>query len=326
MDKEAIISPTGQPGYFSGTGPRGAALIMVLASLLALSVVVLGVSEKTARQSRNVSLLLLEYRSSLLARAGLEVGLDLLANMSDYPAGPVHKVQSFVWRERGLSVSIFPCAAKLNLSRLGRTGPSGQRKENAVLEVLAGAGLSAAEMNYLLHWTGVYGAEGPGDSPQEVYEFYALDNLEYSPPGRALTRPEELMLIPGFEEIKPEWIRQYFTVWGDQTGIDINFADKITALALLPELEPYWERLDSFRQTRVITHPNQLLTEMGLDIVTYNTVLPYIILEPELFEIIIEVREGSWYEKHRYIVRKDIINPGHKPLVLVRDILETKPL
>lgn len=324
MSKTASTTPL--PGYISSTKQRGAALIMVLTTLLALSVVVLEVSQRVTRQSMNSSLLLLEYGSSLPARAGLEIGLDILSNMPENSLRTDPKGWNAVWREKGLTVKIFPCAARLNLNGLGNKGRSGKRFTDAILDILATVDLSVDELNSLRHWTGTLDSEQQGSIPGRMPELHSPGNPGYKAPQRNMARPEELMLVPGFEDLEPGWIRQRFTVWGDQTGIDINFADQEIVLALLPELESYWERLDSYRQKQGITHPNQLLENIGLDIATYNTVLPHIILKPEVFEIIIEVREGSWYEQHRYIVKKNMINPDQPPKVMVRDVLETKPL
>ncbi len=305
---------------------RGAALIMVLTSLLALSVVVFSVSEKISRQSRDASLLLQEYRSSLPAQAGLGIGLDFLMTMPEDTHDQTPATQGPAWQERNLSISIIPCTARINLGHLGGKGPDRERVHNALIELFNQAGLPHDAVSFLLHWTGNLDPQESSSSHNEILDYYALNSLEYSAPGRELTRPEELMLIPGFEEVSPDWIRKHFSVWGDKSAIDLNHVHRQVALALLPELEPYWYRLESFRQNRIITHPNQLLTEMGLDIATYSKILPHVTLDPELFEIIIEVREGSWYEKHRYIVQKNIIDPRQIPRVLVRDILETKPL
>ncbi len=317
--KPAVGSSLIHPG-------RGAALVMVLASLLALSVIILGVSEKTAHQSRDASLLLLEYRASLLARTGFEIGVDLLRNLPDKHDDPSPAALDAVWQEKNLSISIFPCAARINLNHLGQTRPEKERIRNALLELFDKEDLSSDAMDFLLHWTGNLEHDQPSSSYRAIQAFYALGSYEYSSPGRVLSRPEELILVPGFEDVSLEWIRNNFTVWGDQTVIDINFAPRSVALALLPELEPYWDSIEALRQSRTISHPNELLMDTGLDIVTYSTVLPYLTLEPDLFEIVIEVRIGSWYEKHRYIVQRNMIDPQQVPGLLARDVLEARPL
>lgn len=321
-----VSPPFFTPGQIAWPKSCGAALVMVLVSLLALSVVVLDVSQRITRQSMEASLLLLEYSSALLAGNALDIGLDMLGSMQDEPFEQGTNNWSRTWQQGRLSIKITPCASRLNLNLAGLQEQQAERMKNALSIILARVSLKADDLASLRYWSGVPVPEKRLFISKEIPHFYALENREYKAPQRALTRPEELLLVPGFEGLDPGWIRQHFTVWGEQAGIDINSADKEIVLALLPELEPYWDRLDSSRQKRNIAHPNELIKNAGLDIATYHAVLPYIILNPEVFEIIIEVREGSWYEQHRYIVQRDMIDPASPPKVLVRDVLETKPL
>lgn len=302
---------------------RGAALIMVLASLLALSGLVLKAMETTTSQSREMSLLNLEYQSGVLARAGLDVALELLAENEIQDLPPVQQEWARTWKDKGLTINIAPCSARLNLNILARDWEDPERSEQAVLTILEDKGLGRDEMEHLLYWMGVLETEGHGRPGLE--RVYEDKNLDYAPPRRDLSRPEELLLVPGFRELSPDWVREYFTVWGEPEKIDLNFVSREVALALLPELEPYWGRLESMRQGEGITHANQLL-ETGMDIDLYNRVLPYVTFDPNRFEILVEVREGAWYEKHRYIVEQDPMDPDSSPEVLFRDVLEGKQL
>ncbi len=299
---------------------------MVLVSLMALSVVVLRAAETTTRQFEAASLLVLEYKSSLQARAGLEVGLELL--MQDQGQGVPLPDQAWrgTWQNRGLEVRIKPCAAKLNLHALNKTQQKRQPWEEAVLEIFRDQELSRFELENLLHWMGApdvesYHAESPG-----LQDSYALKGLHYSAPERELTRPEELLLIPGFKDVSAPWLRQHFTLWGRQDKININFVARETALALLPELKPYWDRIEDFRQQEGISHPNQLLTEINMDLAVYNQVLPFISWDASYYEILVRVQEGQWLEEHRFIVRLNRMNPELPPEVLVQDILDTRKI
>jgi len=304
----------------------GTALIIVLVTLLALSVLVFKAVEKTAVQARNISLLALEYRSDIQARAALKIALDLLVADVQDEVVFARKAWTKGWRDRGVSIRITPCEARINLNGLTTDSNGRERLENALLSLLLDKGLSYQGLEHLLYWIGALEI-GPGlRGAAHLNEYYAGRDSGYSPPGRALTRPEELLLVGGFEELSPEWIRSWFTVWGEPAKIDINFASRETALAMLPELDRYWDRIESFRTSSGFTHPNQLLSETGMDLATYNTVLPYLVFESKHFEIIIEIHEGSWSEKHRYIVVREGLNSRITPEVLVRDVLESRPL
>ncbi len=304
----------------------GAALIMVLISLLALSGLVLKAAESTSIQSRNMTLLALEYRSDILARAGLKIALDLMTKPDEEETVITQKIWTKIWQDRGLKIKIMPCSSKINLNGLTAGGDGRDRLEQAILSIFQDNGLSYQELEHLLYWTGSLEIRSGSRGGNPFDEYYLRNDSGYSPPGRPLTRPEELLLVAGFENVSPEWVRTWFTVWGEPARIDINFASRETALAILPELEPYWQKIESFRASSGITHPNQLLTEIGMDLTVYNTVLPRIVLESRQFEIIIEIHEGSWYEKHRYIVVRDSLNPGMPPKIRGRDVLESRPL
>jgi len=304
----------------------GAALIMVLVTLLALSGLVLKAAETTSVQSRDMSLLALEYRSDILARAGLRIALNLMLKDNQDETVLTQKAWTQNWQDRGLSIKITPCAARINLNGLATGGIGRARLEKAVLSILMDEGLSYYELEHLLYWIGTVQIPPGARGGNPFEEYYSRNDSGYTPPGRRLTRPEELLLVGGFEDLSPEWVRKWFTVWGEPVRIDINFASRETALAILPELEPYWNRIDSFRTASGITHPNQLLTEIGMDLSVYNTVLPFIILESQHFEIIVEIQEGSWYEKHRYIVSRNVLNPSTPPEIRVRDVLDSRLL
>ncbi len=302
---------------------RGAALIMVLASLLALSGLVLKAMESTFRQSRDTSLLTLEYQSGLQARGGLDIAVALLSRTEAEELAPREQGWAGTWEDRGLRVTIVPCSARLNLNILSAAEEYRERAEQAVLSIFEDQRLTRSEMDHLLFWMGALELDGQESHGLDLV--YQEKNLEYSPPQRELSRPEELLLVPGFFDMDKEWVRKFFTVWGEAEKIDINFASEKVVLALLPELEPYWGRIESLRRDSGITHPNQLL-DTGMDIGLYNRVLPFISFEPRYFEVLVEVREGAWYEKHRYILEQESMDPDSPPEVLVRDVLEKKQL
>jgi len=296
---------------------------MVLASLLALSGLVLKAMETTSRQTRNISLLTLEYKSGLKARAGLDIAVALLSRSEAGDLAPREQDWARTWEDQGFTLKIVPCSARLNLNILSAAGEDRERAEKAVLSIFEDQRLTRSEMDHLLFWMGALELDGQESHGLDLV--YQEKNLEYSPPQRELTRPEELLLVPGFLEMDKEWVRKFFTVWGEAEKIDINFASEKVVLALLPELEPYWGRIESLRRDSGITHPNQLL-DTGMDIGLYNRVLPFISFEPRHFEVLVEVREGSWYEKYRYIVKKEGMDPDSPPKVLAKDVLEAKQL
>jgi hypothetical protein len=103
----------------------------------------------------------------------------------------------------------------------------------------------------------------------------------------------------------------------------LNFASREIVLSFLPELEAYWDQIATFRRDTGLTHPNQLLSAIGMDIDTYSQLLPFLTWEAANYEIVIQSREGEWLEIQRYIVQLDPMNPNDDLQVKVRDIIYT---
>lgn len=303
---------------------QGAALILVLVSLMALSGLILRTTEVITREFEDMSLLALEYKSGLKAQNGLEKGLNLLSRAVSAPdIRPGQGLES-TWEEQGLRITVLPCSGKLDINALTRNPEDRERVKQALLTIFKTQDLTRTDLDRLLTWTGALKSGSRGPDHMDMQLALARRNRDYSAPGRALQRPEELLLVPGFEDLSPAWIRRFFTVWGPPGKINLNFAPQETAVALVPELEPYWDRIEAKRQKSGLTHPNQLLTAVGLDMATYSQILPFLIWEATRFEILIESREGSWYTKYRYIVQYDPVSSGFAPQVLARDVLQAE--
>ncbi len=300
--------------------------MLVLVCLLGLSVLVFKAAEITALQSRSASLLALEYRTGILARTGLDIALKLLMSKDDDEVPITQRMWAEIRQDRGLTITIRPCTAGIDINGLRSTKENRQRIEAAMLSLLEQKGLSRQELDHLLYWLGALELPPQSRGANPFEDHYARNDFPYSPPKRPLTRPEELLLVAGFEGLDAQWVREHFTVWGEAAKIDIHFTSRETALALVPELEPYWSRIESQRAVHGISHPNDLLNKVGMDMETYSTVLRHLSFQWTQFEIIVEAREGAWYEKHRYIVMVDGLGASTPPKVLVRDVLEARPL
>ncbi|WP_291321884.1 type II secretion system protein GspK [Desulfonatronospira sp.] len=302
---------------------RGAALVLVLVSLLSLSVVVLHVTETTTRSHEGAARLTLEYRAGILAEEGLDMGINMLQEIRNNRADlPAHLWRA-AWKDQGLQILIIPCVSRLPINAMVTESNNREDFRKAVFELFAAGDFSLEKMEHLLYWMGDMEISGHGATTAALVHDYSSRNLEYSAPGRKLQKPEEILMIPGFEDLNPEWIRQNFTVWGEQDRIDINSADREIVLALIPELTPYWSGIESLRREKRITHPNQLLTATDMDMSTYTHALNYIVIDPEYYEILVQVELGGWIEKHRYIVQAVDSQHETSARVLAKDVLKS---
>ena len=222
----------------------------------------------------------------------------------------------------------MPANAKLNLNALHPPSlhPQGmQRLHAAVSGILRDAALEA-EVQDILLWLGLeYDPDKPG-SERRADMPYAEVQPNYRPRKGAMQRPEELLLVRGFNGLDPDWVRERFTVWGRDGRVNLNFAATDVLLALAPELEAYWPAIDRYRTEQGFRSTDELMTQIRLPMDLYQRVLPHIALESDILEISVEVRQPAWYELHRVIVEHSTILVETPPRILARDILESRPL
>jgi type II secretory pathway component PulK len=308
---------------FIQEGSHGAALVLVLVTLLAVSSLVLYTTEITSRRFADASRLVLEYKAGLKADASLDKALELLAHMIRTQDDPDQGYQNALWEEHGVRITITPCSAKIELNGLAKRNKGSERLHRALLDILGPEDISTQELENLLYWMRDKRATMWTSDQNFIQTSSTWRNLHYKAPGRPLQRPEEIMLIPGFSHLSPDWIRHRFTTWGQPGRINLNFASREIVLSFLPELEAYWDQIATFRRDTGLTHPNQLLSAIGMDIDTYSQLLPFLTWEAANYEIVIQSREGEWLEIQRYIVQLDPMNPNDDLQVKVRDIIYT---
>jgi len=304
-------------------GSPGAALLLVLVTLLAVSSLVLYTSEITSRRFADASLLVLEYKAGLKADTSLDKALELLTLMIRTQDDPEQGYQNMIWEEQGVRIAITPCSAKIELNGLVKQSKHAERLQRALLDILGPKDVSRQDVEHLLYWVQGQNSTSSALDQQLSGSSSKWSDLNYKAPGRALQRPEEILLIPGFSHLSPDWIQGRFTTWGQPGRINLNFASQETVLAFLPELKAYWDHIATFRRDTGFTHPNQLLSEIGMDMDTYSQILPFLAWEAAHYEIVIQSREGEWVEIQRYIVQLDPMNVKDEPEVKVRDIMFT---
>ncbi len=325
-----------RPG--KGRSRRGAALIVVLATLLALVPSVYTLLDTSFMHAREPALLADESRAGILAQSGLKVALNLLRqdqdSLADTPQEPwcggrpgIEGRPLPIWNSRGLTVNIIPCNAYLNLNALlvgkepttENPNPLRERMETAVENLLRLEKKSRDLILSLQDWidddTGqrLPGAEGMA---------YAAMNRGYVPRNAHLVRTEEALLVDGWKSLDPDWLRAHFTAWGErEPRLNINFAPVAVLEALVPELVPYRTALVAFRDSQGFQDVSQLLTATGMDEDTYAKVTPYLTVRSDQFQVLVRAQVGSWVEIRRFIIDRSISTGT--PKVLCADVLFT---
>jgi general secretion pathway protein K len=317
---------------------RGAALIVVLATLLALVPSVYSLLDTSFTHTREPALLADECRAGILAESGLNLAMNLLLldedPLSDTPRepwcggrpGPKGRPLP-VWDSRGLTVTVIPCNAYLNLNAVlvgdepttAKPNPSRERMEKALGALLLTQKKAPTLILSLQDWIDddnsqrLPGAEGMA---------YAAAGRGYTPSNEFLLRPEEALLVAGWETLDPDWLRALFTAWGArEPKVNINFAPVAVLEALLPELIPARAQVVAFRDSQGFLDASQLMTVAGLDEETYAKAAPFLTVLSDQFQILVRAEAGGWVETRRYVVERSISIGRVK--VLCRDVIST---
>ncbi|MEW5774443.1 MAG: helix-hairpin-helix domain-containing protein [Thermodesulfobacteriota bacterium] len=317
---------------------RGAALIVVLATLLALVPSVYSLLDDSFSHTREPALLANEYRAGILAESGLDIALNLLAQdadpLSDTPREPwcggrpgLEGRPLPVWDLRGLTVTVIPCNAYLNLNAVltgkeptaEKPNPVRERLEKALGALLLTQQKSHALVLALQDWIDedtsqrLPGAEGMA---------YASANRGYGPRNSQILRPEEVLLVAGWESLDPGWIRGRFTAWGDaEPRLNVNFAPVQLLEALVPELVPFRAQIVAFRDSQGFQDVSQLLTVTGMDEETYAEIAPFLTVRSDQFLVLSRAETGTWVETRRFVIDREISTGKGK--ALCSDVLFT---
>lgn len=307
----------------------GAILVLVLVVLLLLSTVVLHVTRKAVEVHENHVFLFQSAQAALQSEAARGLAVELLASAGSGPGRDDKMLASNVWEQGELRITFVPVNAKLNLNALRRASeqsPVRQPLERAVALILAEAVPAVPEGSVadILDWV------SPEDQREDIFFRSRIparyDQVAYKPRKGPLERPEELLLVQGFETLDPAWVREHFTIWGEDERVNLNAAPRSILLALAPELEPYWPAVDRHRMERGFGRPDELLTSIRLPMDVYQRVLPRIRLDADVYEAVVEIRLPAWYELHRIILRREPLNEDAPVRILAADVLEARPM
>ncbi len=322
----------------SPTAQRGAALVIVLATLLALLPSVYALLDASFAHTREPALLASEYRAGILAKSGLNIALNLLKQdsdpLSDTPQEPwcggrpgINGTPLPVWSSRGLTVTVIPCNAYINLNAvltgkeptLDRPNPARTRLETALDTLLLTQKKGHVLVQALQDWIDpdksqrLPGGEGIA---------YAAAGKGYLPRNDEILRPEEALLVMGWESLNPNWVRANFTAWGEhEPMLNINFAPMSVLEALVPELAQYRAPIIGFRDSQGFKDVSQILTVTSMDQDTYAKIASFLTIRSDFFQVLVRAEAGSWVEIRRFVVRRNIST--HSLSTMCQDVLFT---
>jgi type II secretory pathway component PulK len=153
---------------------------------------------------------------------------------------------------------------------------------------------------------------------------YAQKQPPAFPRYKNMLRPEELLLVAGWERIPPAFVRNRFTVWSGGSKVNLNFAPMEVLQALIPELDRYLDGIQLWREQRGFTHISQLLsaTSMGSGSSEYNAALNCLTVSSDVFQVLVEARAAGCLIRKRYVLGRNPLRPDDKPALLAVDRLE----
>ena len=144
---------------------------------------------------------------------------------------------------------------------------------------------------------------------------YVLGGKPYIPRNGSLKRPEEVLLVAGWEDIAPDWIRSVFTAWGDSDPVlNINFAPIAVLEALVPELASYRPQIVAFRNTQGFRDTSQLMTVTGMEQEAYAKIAQFLTVRSDVFQVTVRAEVGTWVEIRRFVLKRGITSAKLTPL------------
>lgn len=303
----------------------GAALVLVLVTLLLLSTVMLHVAQQAVDVAEGHIFLTQSTHAALQAEAAREIAVGMLASLG-VDSSPDQAPQSVLaWEQASLRITILPANARLNLNALGRTSaqPGLRQRLDRAMGLLLAEAAPQASLEDILDWITPEADHSPAARRRMEGRYDGL-RFAYNPRGGPLERPEELLLVRGFEALDPALVREAFTVWGDDHRVNLNAAPREVLLALAPELGPHWPAIDARRTEHGFARPDELLSQVRLPMDVYQKILPLIRVDADVYEALVEINLPAWFELHRFILERPPLQADEPARLLAADILEAR--
>jgi type II secretory pathway component PulK len=199
--------------------------------------------------------------------------------------------------------------------------PKRRRVEQALTALLGAGGLPATLVAALQDYQD---SDEKERLPGTEKLAYLSSGKGFGPRNGKLARPEEALLVRGWEDVSPRWLRQRFTTWGEsEPKLNINFAPVETLTALIPELAPFAGAIVAYRQGAGFGDLSQLASVTGMSAETLATVNAFLTVRSSVFQVEAWGEAPGWAELRRYVVSR--ADTTGELAVLASDIVWTGP-
>ncbi len=302
---------------------KGVVLVLVLVIFMALSSLTLMTIEVSSRGAAEASRMRGEYEAHFAAEEILSLVYRQLRDdntpFSDSPKDKWAKE----WSSGGVSYSITPCNAKINLNKLSEI--QDQKKIVSIMTSILPGGLDVSRLlGSLGNWVGK-----KTNSALEKMDrlYYATQSPPYEPANGNLKTPEEILLVSGWRDFNRKWVGDTFTVW-DEGKLNINFVSRDILLAFFPELGPKIDSILHWRNTRGFTDLSQIISVAGImaDSDIYKDMLNFLTVKSNCFEVLVTSEASGCRVIKRYIISRPESFQNRLPkLIFQSDVSVTFP-
>ncbi|CCO23260.1 general secretion pathway protein GspK [Maridesulfovibrio hydrothermalis] len=302
---------------------RGVVLIIVLVLFMALSGLTLMTIEVSTRGAVESSRVRSEYEAHFMAEEALYLVYDHLKDDRTPFSDTAEDKWADELRTDGLLIKIRPCNAKINLNELLKI--QDVKKILAIMQQILPDGV---DVKRLVGSLGIWSGKKVNPALAKFDNFfYASQYPSYSPAGKELKTPEEVLLVNGWNDFDRTWLNSRFTVWGSEK-LNINFISRETLLAYFPKLGRNVDSIIHWRDTRGFTDLSQVLSVAGIkaDSDLYQNMMKFLSVKSNSFEATVVAEVGGCRVVKRYIISRPSTFETHQPtLIFQSDVSVTFP-
>ncbi|WP_320171807.1 type II secretion system protein GspK [Maridesulfovibrio sp.] len=301
---------------------RGVVLVIVLVLFMALSGLTLMTIEVSSRGAVEAARVRSEYEAHFKA----EEALFMIYRVLRDDRTPFSDTAREEWADGldydGVHVSIAPCNAKIDLNKLIAGGNS-----DRILKIMSQIFPGGTNVKRLMGSLGVWVGLPVSKALSNIDSlYYASQFPPYSPRGKGLKTPEEVLLVNGWRDFSRQWVDETFTVWSSESKLNINFASKKALLAYFPKLGKKVAQIVHWRNTRGFTDLSQVINVVGIqsDSELYKDMLELLTVRSDVFEALVVAEASGCTVVKRYIISRPSTFETEQPtLVFQNDVSVT---
>lgn len=284
---------------------RGSVLIFVLIFIAFAASTVLLVNERSTKSMEEASEDFYENQANIYAMTAMTAVVEALrdddnaydSKQEDWALIPVIEVPYGY-----ISVDIKPVNGKIGINGLAsKTEAMAARYMEACNTIAAEMETDSLKCPVVKDYIDADLEVSMGGEEGFTYE---RNGVSFRTPNTPMNTLYELRLLMGNNEEFAK-IKDYFTVYPTDNTININFANKLTLEAFLPELSGYAEDIINYGKSQIYKDPSNIKEAANIPQDIYLKVLPRISVKSTLFYVKTEVTLNDIPRYYHGLITKD---------------------